>query len=168
MSTSDAGLRGGADELARLLDEARADIDGGLTALGLGPRQFEVVWNARLRTTRGRACWCDGEARVELNPHLYLEGSRADRRQNALHELCHVVAGREAGHGPVWKGLMRQLGLAPERCHSQATPLKRRRRRFVVACDRCGTETQFGPVRVRRMQVGHYEHRGCGGRFRRR
>jgi predicted SprT family Zn-dependent metalloprotease len=31
------------------------------------------------------------------------------------HEIAHALVGHRAGHGPVWKAKMRELGLRPER-----------------------------------------------------
>lgn len=37
-------------------------------------------------------------------------------RQTIGHEIAHALVGPGAGHGPVWKAKMRELGLKVERC----------------------------------------------------
>ena len=42
-----------------------------------------------------------------------LEGSKEQIRDTVLHEIAHAIAGREAGHGPLWKVTARRIGATP-------------------------------------------------------
>ncbi len=76
--------------------------------------RVRAVFNARLRTAIGRSDPPRG--RIYLNPRL-LDRYPEELIPTLVHELCHVVAGLRAGHGPRWKGLMRRLGFAPDVYH---------------------------------------------------
>ncbi len=98
--------------------------------------QIHWRWNARLRTTVGRAVLDD--MLVELNPRL-LARHPEELRPVLVHEAGHLVAHRlhRAGgdHGPVWKALMRRAGESPRATHNLDTAglsnsrARRRRRR---------------------------------------
>lgn len=100
-----------------------------------------VAWNARLRTTAGRALLDAG--RIELNPAL-LTASPAAIPTVLVHEAAHLAVVRLFGprvpaHGRHWRALMRLCGLPPAITHD--LPLRRRRRRswlFLRLCDACG------------------------------
>ena len=42
-----------------------------------------------------------------------LEGSDEQIRDTVLHEIAHAIAGREAGHGPLWRATARRIGAMP-------------------------------------------------------
>ena len=42
-----------------------------------------------------------------------LEGSEEQIRDTVLHEIAHAIAGREAGHGLLWKVTARRIGATP-------------------------------------------------------
>ena len=42
-----------------------------------------------------------------------LGGSKEQIRDTVLHEIAHAIAGREAGHGPLWKVPARRIGATP-------------------------------------------------------
>jgi predicted SprT family Zn-dependent metalloprotease len=107
--------------LRRLGEEHRAD-------------RVRAVFNSRLRTAIGRSDPARG--RIYLNPRL-LDRYPEELVPTLVHELCHVVAGVRAGHGPRWKGLMRRLGFPPDVCHD-----------LDVAAESGGPVT--GPSRLRR------------------
>ena len=125
-----------------------------LTALGadeLG-REIQVEWNARLFSAAGRA---DSHRKlVSLNPRLR-EQDAAEIDRTLRHELAHLLAQFRAGrrrvspHGPEWRRACRDLGIADEaRCHTLPFPVKKRERRFLYRCSRCGKEFP----RVRRVK----------------
>ena len=115
-------------------------------------RRARVGYNARLRSTLGRALLDDG--RVELNPRLLAEHPE-QLVPTLVHELAHLVVhrryGRVAPHGPHFRALMRSLNLDPGAHHHLPTEhLRQRRRRYLYLhrCDRCGVT--FVARRVRR------------------
>ena len=98
---------------------------------------FRWRWNARLRTTLGRAYFEDWM--VELNP-LLLARHPEQMRGLLIHELAHLVivkryGFREPAHGERWKALMRAAGESTRATHDlpvedlRVTRRRRRRRR---------------------------------------
>lgn len=125
-------------------------------ALKLGLKKLattiEVVWNARLRSTAGRAT--HSQSLIELNPKLKRFGDEEVTR-TALHELAHLVAhkrnfGRRIqAHGLEWQQACVDLGIGGESVtHSLPLGSHRQRRRFVYRCSNCGSEV----LRVRRIK----------------
>ena len=122
-------------------------------------REVRVVFNPRLRTAVGRA---DFSVRaIELNPRLL------DRHPGALlptlvHELCHLVAGARAAHGPRWRAAVGALGFRPEVCHRlDVAGLAVRRRTWIWRCVDCGETYPRSHRKAWRYLCGD-----CGGRLR--
>lgn len=90
-----------------------------------------------------------------------------------LHELAHVVAnfmvGRQAGHGPAWKMVMRAIGITDERCHSMdVTAFAKPQKRFSYTCTKCEMDFNLTKARHKKQQHGvahgYYWYRcKCGG-----
>jgi predicted SprT family Zn-dependent metalloprotease len=134
--------------------------------------RVRVVWNARLRTTAGWACW--RTRTITLNPKL-LEIAPGEVQRTLRHELAHFVATHRAGrrriapHGPEWRAACRDLGIPREpRCHD--LPFKRAKvvRKFFYTCRNCGsTLARVRPLRrpsaclrcCRRHTGGRYDER---------
>jgi SprT protein len=132
--------------------EVRArEILGSLGAEALA-RKIHVEWNARLFSAAGRA---DSRRNlVSLNPRLR-EHDAGEIDRTLRHELAHLLAQFRAGrrrvppHGPEWRRACLDLGIADEaRCHTLPFPVKKRARRFLYRCSRCGKEFP----RVRRIK----------------
>jgi predicted SprT family Zn-dependent metalloprotease len=121
-------------------------------------RELHVVWNRRLRTALGRADF--GARTIELNPTL-LDRHPDELVPTLVHELCHLVAGPRAAHGPKWREAMRSLGHRAEACHRlDVGEVRARRRVWIWTCVRCG-ETYPRRSRVtRRYRCGR-----CFGRL---
>ncbi len=120
-------------ELCRqLLDQL--DLRG---AAGL----VKVLWNSRLRSTAGYACYPSW--RIELNPRLSEFEGQVDRTMR--HELAHLVAYHRAGrkriepHGAEWHRACADLGI-PDETARHRLPLPRRvvARNYTYACPNCG------------------------------
>lgn len=114
---------------------------GLLRVAGCGGLKVSVVWNSRLRTTAGLACWT--EKRIALNPRLRAISPREVQR-TLRHELAHFVAQHRAGrrridaHGPEWRQACRDLGIPREpRCHDIPFPRTRVQRKFFYQCRNC-------------------------------
>ena len=115
-------------------------------------REIHVEWNARLFSAAGRAD--SHRNRVSLNPRLR-EQDAAEIDRTLRHELAHLLAQFRAGrrrispHGREWRRACRDLDIADEaRCHTLPFPVKKRERRFLYRCSRCGKEFP----RVRRIK----------------
>ena len=127
-----------------------------------------VEWNPRLRTTAGRAHYRKAlgmpavPVKIDLNLSLRTEGPEAIKK-TFLHELAHVIAGRDAKHGPRWKAICRQLGGTGERCHNyKSMHAQQNAGKLVGVCERCG----FKVIRARKLMAGRtYTHPRCGGKI---
>ena len=51
---------------------------------------------------------------IRISRSHALEGSEVQIRDTILHEIAHAIAGREAGHGPLWKATARRIGATPK------------------------------------------------------
>lgn len=123
-----------------------------LRECGVRGLQVRVVWNSRLRTTAGLACW--HSKTITLNPAL-LEIAPAEVQRTLRHELAHLVAQYRAGrrhispHGPEWRQACRDLGIPREpRCHDLPFKRIRHERKYFYVCRACGTRV----ARVRPFQ----------------
>lgn len=76
--------------------------------------RVRVTFNRRMRTAIGRSDPPAG--RIYLNPRL-LDRYPQELVPTLVHELCHLVAGLNAGHGPRWKNLMARLGYSADTYH---------------------------------------------------
>ncbi len=109
--------------------------------LSLLAQKVGVRWNARMRSTAGRATWPD--AVVELNPALQAI-SQDEIERTFLHELAHLVAYERAGrrrirpHGPEWRRACCNLGIPGEKAgHTLPLPTRTIRRKWRYFCPGC-------------------------------
>jgi predicted SprT family Zn-dependent metalloprotease len=121
-------------------------------------RELQVIWNRRLRTALGRADF--GARTIELNPTL-LDRHPEELLPTLVHELCHLVTGVRAGHGPRWREAMRALGVRAEACHRlDVRDLTARRRTWIWTCVRCGETYPRKSRAARRYRCGR-----CSGKL---
>lgn len=131
--------------------------------------EVAVVWNSRLRTTAGLACW--QTKTISLNPKL-IEVSPNEVQRTLRHELAHFLAQHRAGrariapHGQEWRDACRDLGIPREaRCHD--LPFKRARvgRKHFYECRAC--HTQLARVRPLKRRVACLKccRKHNGGRY---
>jgi predicted SprT family Zn-dependent metalloprotease len=81
-----------------------------------------IKMNSRLTAVAGRA-WLSSDF-IDLSCYLMEKYPQVFNLETIPHELCHFIAYRlfnDKGHGPNWKYVMSEMGLAPERCHSMVT-----------------------------------------------
>ena len=114
--------------------------------------KVSVVWNAKMRSTAGRAFW--PAARVELNPKL-VSVSLDEVRRTLLHELAHLLAYHRSGrrriapHGVEWQQACADLGIAGESVtHRLPLPRRVQRKKWRYTCPSCAQ----GFERVRQMK----------------
>ena len=73
-----------------------------------------VDWTLAFVEARRRLGDCDFRDRViRIGRAHVLEGSEEQIRDTVLHEIAHALAGREAGHGPLWRETARRIGATP-------------------------------------------------------
>lgn len=146
----------------------RHGVDAGRTrqcaelASALGVRNLAsrvaVHWNARMRSTAGRASWPEGK--IELNPKL-AELAPHEIQATMLHELAHLVAYARAGrrriaaHGAEWRQACLELGIPGETpTHDLPLPSRTMRPRWRYTCPACGEG--FDRVRKIKRYAGCY------------
>jgi len=87
---------------------------------------------------------------LNFNPVLCGENFEDAITQTVPHEVAHIVANhkyrKQCGHGPLWKGVMRAFGKAPERFHTydtlNAMPKGQLAHKVVCGCGKDFTLTQ--------------------------
>lgn len=122
-------------------------------------RELRVVFNSRLRTAVGRADF--STCTIELNGRL-LDRHPEELLPTLVHELCHLVAGARAAHGPRWRAAVVALGYRPETCHRlDVADLAVRRRAWTWSCRDCGETYRRSHRRATRYLCGT-----CGGGLR--
>lgn len=61
----------------------------------------------------------------------------AEFTDTVLHEIAHILAGKEAGHGPVWRTKARSIGCKATRC---STVTKAPEKSVIAKCPTCGEQ----------------------------
>lgn len=86
-------------------------------------------------------------------------------RDAILHEIAHVHAGVEAGHGPAWKRAAARVGARPNRTTHVPDEVHERVGKYRATCGRCGCAVYWH--RRPKYPVHTYRHdpRKCGGRL---
>lgn len=128
----------------------------------------ELTYNIKGYNTAGRASYRKNE--VQLNPHYFkTEDAKKHLLEHTVgHEVAHFVEFvlyGTSGHGLVWKGIMRSLGLEPSRCHSVDVESlgKKKRKGMEKFPYECGCMTHMiTKKRINKMAQGvTYRCNGC-------
>lgn len=143
-----------------------------LRSAGCRDLDITVVWNHRLRTTAGLACW--HSRTIALNPRL-LEVSPGEVQRTLRHELAHFLAQWRVGrrripaHGAEWRRACKDLGIPREsRCHDLPFKRARMERRHFYECRHCSQPlARVRPIRrpmaclkcCRKHNDGKYDER---------
>jgi predicted SprT family Zn-dependent metalloprotease len=78
-------------------------------------------WECRFNRSRVNMGLClYGPRVIELSVHFVENNGAEAVRDTVLHEIAHALAGREAGHGPLWKAMCLRVGAKPERLSDEA------------------------------------------------
>jgi predicted SprT family Zn-dependent metalloprotease len=127
------------------------------------PQTPKIVWK-RYRVTAGMAFYRTGS--IGLSSIVLKSPEMV--RTTLLHEYAHLLAvarygPKAAGHGPVWRQAMTDLGLVPEVRHTYPVVRNTPRQRVTYRCVRCAKEIH----RSRRLpRKQRYVHAECGGDLR--
>jgi SprT protein len=118
-------------------------------------------------TVAGYAYWRQNH--IRLNHTLLAENIEKFESDILPHELCHLLVRNLYGktpssHGPEWKEVMRQLGVAPERLHSLNVANSRTTTKvFGYAC-RCNANNWLTNRQHKKAQSGlAYTCTSCKG-----
>ena len=74
-----------------------------------------------------------GKKTITLSRPYVLLNSEKEVLETILHEIAHVIAGPEAGHGPQWRKAARSVGAKPVRCAGPEVNLPKPKWRLVCA-----------------------------------
>ena len=119
-----------------------------------------LIWKG-LRVSAGMAYYRINT--IGLSRILLIDEERL--QSTLIHEYAHLLAVerhgvKAAGHGPLWKQAMHDLGAPPERTHCYQVQRNTHRQRVTYQCQRCGQSF----VRSRRFpRFRKYVHVRCGG-----
>jgi len=84
----------------------------------LEPRDGVGSWTFGFDHAKRRAGLCNyTERRITVSRYLAAKFDDDEVHQVLLHEVAHAMAGHEAGHGPQWKRVAREIGYVGERTH---------------------------------------------------
>jgi SprT protein len=93
-------------------------------------------WSFRLNRSKVNLGLCKyGQRTIELSTHFVEHNSDEAIRDTLLHEIAHALAGRAAGHGPLWKAMCLRVGAKPERLSFEAEMPEGR---WQAVCPGCG------------------------------
>jgi predicted SprT family Zn-dependent metalloprotease len=82
---------------------------------------LDSSWTFAFDHARTRAGLCNYAAkRISVSRLLAARYEDDEIHQVLLHEVAHALAGPDAGHGPVWKRISRDLGYEGKRLHGGA------------------------------------------------
>ncbi len=72
-------------------------------------------WGLHFQVAQRKLGECRARQKLILlsRPHA-VNGPPAQVTDTILHEIAHALAGPEAGHGPIWKAIARQIGAMPK------------------------------------------------------
>lgn len=105
--------------------------------------EYSFKWNRRKKTYG----LCSYRTKtIQLSTFLTKSCPEEQVRDTILHEIAHAIAGYEAGHGPKWKAVARQIGAAPK---ARGPALTKE-----VVEEMCPTWVMFDPTR--NVVVKHY------------
>ena len=81
---------------------------------------LDSEWTFAFDHARTRAGLCNYTKKtITISKHL-LESDDDAIHQVLLHEVAHALAGSQAGHGPQWKRIAREIGYVGGRLHPEA------------------------------------------------
>lgn len=86
---------------------------------------LDASWSFAFDNAKRRAGLCDyTRKRISVSRYLTARYDDDDNHQTLLHEVAHALAGPDAGHGPVWKRIARDLGYVGGTTHQGETAVE--------------------------------------------
>ena len=108
----------------------------------LGATHFRTIGNTTL------------PIKISLSRHYVVLLPEDEIRDVVLHEIAHALAGKDAGHGPLWRVAARKVGAKAQRC---AVPSARPAAPIEGRCPKCDVKVS----EHHRMPRAKYVHRTC-------
>lgn len=100
-------------ELSRVTVWAEA-----LIRVHLEPLYGEGTWTFRFDRAKRRAGMCNYATKcISVSRYLAAKYEDDEIHQILLHEIAHGIVGLQAGHGPEWKRIAREIGYVGESTH---------------------------------------------------
>jgi len=78
---------------------------------------------------------------IEISSVLSICVSLEEMKDTVLHEIAHVLAGLQAGHGPKWRAACRKIGAKAECCHLVKTSDILHTFAYLLTCPNCKVQT---------------------------
>lgn len=97
---------------------------------------------------------------ISLSKHYAVLLPAEELHDVILHEIAHALAGRNAGHGPLWKAAARKVGAKAQRC---ATPSASPQTSVAGVCT--NPDCQKVVSNLHRLPQRVSFHRNCGRDF---
>lgn len=92
-------------------------------------------WDVDFDNAKSRAGVCKyGRQVISFSRHYIANAPLDDIRDTVLHEIAHILAGYDAGHGPIWVRVAQQIGCSGERCTAAPVSVDYR---YEFVCDHC-------------------------------
>jgi len=83
---------------------------------------LDPSWTFGFDNAKRRAGLCDyTRKRISVSQYLAARHDDDANHQTLLHEVAHALAGPQAGHGPAWKTIARELGYVGGTTHRGET-----------------------------------------------
>jgi predicted SprT family Zn-dependent metalloprotease len=94
-------------------------------------------WSFGLDNAVRRAGQCDfAKKLITLSHHFVERNTDEEIVDTILHEIAHAIAGKEAGHGPLWAFVCGKIGAKPVACYDDSVNMPKPKYRAVCAV--CG------------------------------
>lgn len=95
-------------------------------------------WSFKFDRSLRRFGLCSfGKKTISLSRPLTELNEEPQVTDTILHEIAHVLAGPEAGHGPQWKRVAREIGATPKACYTFEN-VTHPKTRYYLECPSCG------------------------------
>ncbi len=83
---------------------------------------LDETWTFAFDNAKRRAGMCDyTRRRISVSRYLSARHDDDEVHQTLLHEVAHALAGHDAGHGPAWKRVARDIGYVGGTTHHGET-----------------------------------------------
>lgn len=102
-----------------------------------------------------------GPAIVTFSETLFANWAESAQADTIRHEIAHLIAGYDAGHGEAWKRCARALGATPEACWTRTAETPAAPYLWVLHCAACGETAKGGWYRKPSGRYS-YRHNACG------